>query len=193
MCVSDIIKCKWSGPRVSWSNRSSGVGGFCWQWSKKQNARGSPAFSRVLVAPIPSRMMDVQSTYLRSCEWIDMRGQRVIWSIRRDGLEGVKSVVSFSHTEHSCSSWTSCWNLDQTYSSSHSQHISDSLFGFWADFYSSSWLWSKKAQAMINPKPGNTATNCSRTLANTITSGICAIVDEVNALVWWWTCDHMLQ
>ena len=70
----------------------------------KKKARGLPIFCRVLVAPIPTRMMDIQSTYLKSCEWIDMRDQRVIWSIRRDGLEDVKSVVSFSQTEHTCSS-----------------------------------------------------------------------------------------
>ena len=62
-------------------------------------ARGLPVFSRVLVAPIPTRMMDIQSTYLRSCEWIDMRSQRVIWSIRRDGLGGCgkKKSKGFAH------------------------------------------------------------------------------------------------
>ena len=70
--------------------------------SKKQFARGLPVFSRVLVAPIPTRMMDIHSTYLRSYEWIDMKGQRVKWSIRREGLEDVKSVVSFSQTKHTC-------------------------------------------------------------------------------------------
>ena len=54
---------------------------------REKIARGLPDFSRVLVPPIPTRMMDIQSTHLKSCKWIDMRGQRVIWSIRRDGLE----------------------------------------------------------------------------------------------------------
>ena len=44
---------------------------------KKQFARGFPVFSRVLVAPIPTTMIDILSSYLRPCEWIDIRVQRV--------------------------------------------------------------------------------------------------------------------
>ena len=55
---------------------------------KKKIARGSPDFSKVLIAPILTRMIDTQYIPLRSCEWIDMRGKRVIGKDRSDGLGG---------------------------------------------------------------------------------------------------------
>ena len=56
--------------------------------SKKKIARGSPNFSRVLVAPIPTRMIDIQFIHLSSCEWIYMKSQRVIGEDKRGGLGG---------------------------------------------------------------------------------------------------------
>ena len=56
--------------------------------SKKQIARGYPDSSRVLVAPIPTRMIEIHFNYLRSGEWIDRRGQRVKGGIDLEDCSG---------------------------------------------------------------------------------------------------------